>query len=145
MRLSVENNSLTFDMLECHPLVTDQVAYKFQWDKVDVLYEFVDRLPAWVVDDEIIDVWASGHEDDPQSFRGWEAKKVEWGQVLMLFWAPARIGGGARLPYGQSVHSCHCLHPPLPSSDEYQGCCPGLVGPCHSHTNQEHERPLSAA
>ena len=50
---------LTFDMLECHPLVTDQVAYEFQWDKVDALYQFVNRLPAWVVDDEIIDVWAS--------------------------------------------------------------------------------------
>ena len=56
-------------MLERHPLVTDQVAYKFQWDRVDALYQFVDRLPAWVVDDEIVDVWVSGHEDDPQSFR----------------------------------------------------------------------------
>ena len=46
---------LTFDMLEHHPLVTDQVAYEFQWDKVDALYQFVDRLPAWVVDNEIID------------------------------------------------------------------------------------------
>ena len=32
---------LTFDMLERHPLVTDQVAYEFQWDKVDALYQFV--------------------------------------------------------------------------------------------------------
>ena len=61
-------------MLERHPLVTDQVAYEFQWDKVDALDQFVDRLPTWVVDNEIIDVWASGHEDDPQSFCGWEAK-----------------------------------------------------------------------
>ena len=89
---------LTFDMLEHHPLVTDQVAYKFQWDRVDALYQFVDRLPAWVVDDEIIDVWASGREDDPRSFRGWKAKKAEWGQALMLSWAPAWIGGSAASP-----------------------------------------------
>ena len=68
---------LTFDMLEHYPLVTDQVAYELRWDRVDALYQFVDRLPAWVVDDEIIDMWASGCEDDPQSFRSWEAKKAE--------------------------------------------------------------------
>ena len=89
---------LTFDMLERHPLVTDQVAYEFQWDKVDALYQFVDRLPAWVVDDKIIDVWASGRKDDPQSFRGWKAKRAEWGQALMLSWAPAWISGGAASP-----------------------------------------------
>ena len=48
---------LTFDMLEHHPLVTDQVEYEFQWDQVDALYEFVGRLPAWVVDDEVMEVW----------------------------------------------------------------------------------------
>ena len=48
---------LTFDMLERHPLVTDQVEYEFQWDQVDALYEFVDWLPAWVVDDEVMEVW----------------------------------------------------------------------------------------
>ena len=61
---------LTFDMLECHPLVTNQVEYKFQWDQVDALYEFVDRLPAWVVDDEVMEVWRTGSEDAPQSFQG---------------------------------------------------------------------------
>ena len=84
---------LTFDMLECHPLVTDQQAYKFQWDKVDALYKFVDRLPTWVVDDNIVDIWSTGREDAPQSFRGWEAKKATLGQVLMLSWSPSQIGG----------------------------------------------------
>ena len=103
---------LTFDMLERHPLVTDQVAYGFQWDRVDALYQFVDRLPAWVVDDEIIDVWASGHEDDPQSFRGWEAKKAEWGQALMLSWAPAWIGGGTASPMVKVYTAVFiCIHP----------------------------------
>ena len=103
---------LTFDMLERHPLVTDQVAYEFQWDRVDTLYQFVDRLPAWVVDDEIVDVWASGREDDPQSFRGWEAKKAEWGQALMLSWAPARIGGGTASPMVKVYTAVVvCIHP----------------------------------
>ena len=77
---------LTFDMLERHPLVTNQVEYEFQWDQVDALYEFIDRLPAWVVDDEVMEVWRTGSKDAPQSFRGWEAKKAEWGPVLMLSW-----------------------------------------------------------
>ena len=103
---------LTFNMLERHPLVTDQVAYKLRWDRVDALYQFVDRLPAWVVDDEIMDVWASGREDDPQSFRGWEAKKAEWGQALLLSWAPARIGGGATSPMVKVYTAVIvCIHP----------------------------------
>ena len=103
---------LTFDMLERHPLVTDQVAYEFQWDRVDALYQFVDRLPAWVVDDEIIEVWASGSEKDPRSFRGWEAKRAEWGQALMLSWVPARIGGGAASPMLKVYTAVVvCIHP----------------------------------
>ena len=103
---------LTFDMLEHHPLVMDQVAYEFQWDRVDTLYQFVDRLPAWVVDDEIVDMWASGCEDDPQIFRGWEAKKAEWGQALMLSWAPARIGGSAASPMVKVYTAVVvCIHP----------------------------------
>ena len=54
---------LTFDMLECHPLVTDQVEYEFRWDKVDALYEFIDRLPTWIVDDDIMEVWRTGDEE----------------------------------------------------------------------------------
>ena len=103
---------LTFDMLECHPLVTDQVAYEFWWDRVDTLYQFVDRLPAWVVDNEIIDVWASGCEDNPQSFRGWKVKRAEWGQALMLSWAPARISGGAASPIVKVYTAVVvCIHP----------------------------------
>ena len=103
---------LTFDMLERHPLVTDQVEYEFQWDQVDALYEFVDRLPAWVVDDEVMEVWRTGSEDAPQSFPGWEAKKAEWGQVLMLSWLPARIGGGPASPVAKVFTAVVvCIHP----------------------------------
>ena len=45
---------LTFDMLERYPLVTDQSEYTFRWHLVDALYQFVERIPAWVVDDEIM-------------------------------------------------------------------------------------------
>ena len=103
---------LTFDMLECHPLVTDQVEYEFQWDQVDALYEFVDRLPAWVVDDEVMEVWRTGSEDAPQSFRGWEAKKAEWGQALMLSWLPAWITGGPTSPVVKVFTAVViCIHP----------------------------------
>ena len=103
---------LTFDMLERHPLVTDQVEYEFQWDQVDALYEFMDRLPAWVVDDEVMEVWRTGSEDAPQSFQGWEAKKAEWGQVLMLSWSPAQIDGGPTSPVAKVFTAVVvCIHP----------------------------------
>ena len=80
---------LTFDMLERYPLTTDQTAYTFQWDRVDALYQFEYKLPAWVVDDDIMEVWKTGVENVPQSFRGWDSKKAEWGQALLLSWASA--------------------------------------------------------
>ena len=103
---------LTFDMLERHPLVTDQVEYEFQWDQVDALYEFMDRLPAWVVDDEVMKVWRTGSKDAPQSFWGWEAKKAEWGQGLMLSWSPAQIGGRPTSPVAKVFTAVVvCIHP----------------------------------
>ena len=57
-------------------------------------------------------LWASGREDDPQSFHGWEAKKAEWGQALMLSWVPARIGGGAASPMVKVYTAVViCIHP----------------------------------
>ena len=103
---------LTFDMLERHPLVTDQAEYEFQWDQVDTLYGFMDRLLAWVVDDEVMEVWGTGSEDAPQSFWGWEAKKAEWGQALMLSWLPAWIAGGPASPVAKVFTAVVvCIHP----------------------------------
>ena len=62
---------------------------------MDALYEFVYRLPAWIVDDDIMDIWKSGEEDDPRSFKGWEAKKAEWGQALLMSWAPLWMSDSA--------------------------------------------------
>ena len=93
-RLSREE-LLSFDMIERHPLITEQKAYEFQWDKVDGLYHFVNRLPAWIVDDDIMALWGTGNQDAPQSFKGWQTKKGEFGQVLLLSQAPTMLSGAA--------------------------------------------------
>ena len=86
---------LTFDMLERYPLITDQTAYAFQWDRINALYKFVYKVPAWVVDDDIMRVWQSGTQDSPQSFKDWDSNKVEWGQALLLSRSSAQLSGGA--------------------------------------------------
>ena len=59
-----------------------------------------------------MEIWATGHKDDPQSFRGWEAKKAEWGQALMLSWSPARIGSGVASPMAKVYAAVViCIHP----------------------------------
>ena len=99
-------------MLDCHRLVVDQWQWEWQWGEVDALYQFVDQLPTWVVDDDIIDMWASGHVDHPQSFKGWEVKKAEWGRALMLSWTPARIGSGpASADVKVFTAVVVCIHP----------------------------------
>ena len=94
-RRSSREELLSFDMIECHPLITEQKAYEFRWDEVDGLYQFVDRLPAWTVDDDIMALWGTGNEDEPQSFKGWQTKKGEFSQALLLSRAPAMLSGAA--------------------------------------------------
>ena len=103
---------LSFDIIECHPLITVQKAYEFQWDKVDGLYQFVDRLPAWIVDESIVALWGTGDEDTPQSFKGWQTKEVEYGQALLLSRAPAMLSGTA-VSENEKVFSAVvvCAHP----------------------------------
>ena len=103
---------LMFDMLERYPLAIDQTAYTFQWDRVDALYEFVYKLPAWIVDNDIMEVWKTGAEDTPQSFKGWKMEKAEWGQALLLSWASARISGGAASQSAKVFTAVVvCIHP----------------------------------
>ena len=103
---------LTFDMIERHPLITDQKAYEFRWDEVDGLYQFVDRLPAWIVDDDIMALWGTGEEDAPQSFKCSQTKKGEFGQALLLSRAPAMLSGAAA-SQNEKVFSAVvvCVHP----------------------------------
>ena len=102
---------LTFDMLEHYPLVTDQLEYTFRWHLVDALYQFVEKVPAWVVDDEIMDVWKSGAEDHPQSFKRWKTTHPEYGQALMLSWAHACIDNGATSRTKVFSVVVVCVHP----------------------------------
>ena len=102
---------LTFDMLERYPLVTDQSEYTFRWHLVDALYQFVERIPAWVVDDEIMDVWKSGVEDHPQSFKRWKTTHPEYGQALLLSWAHACIDNGATSRAKVFSAVVVCVHP----------------------------------
>ena len=103
---------LTFDLLERYPLVTDQKAYTFQWDRVNGLYQFEYKLPAWAVDDDIMEVWRTGMENAPQSLKGWNSEKAEWGQALLLSWANARISDGA-VSHSTKVFTAVvvCIHP----------------------------------
>ena len=102
---------LTFDMLERYPLVTDQSEYTFRWHLVDALYQFVEKVPAWIVDDKIMDVWKSGAEDHPQSFKRWKTTHPEYGQALMLSWAHACIDNGATSRAKVFSAVVVCVHP----------------------------------
>ena len=103
---------LTFDMLECLPLVTDQTEMTFQWGHTDALYEFVHKLPAWVVDDDIMEAWSTGAEDTPQCYKGWDTEKVEWGQALLLSWVSLRLSGGAASEDSKVFTAVVvCIHP----------------------------------
>ena len=104
---------LTYDMIERYPLITDQTAYTFRWHKVDGLYQFIDRLPAWIVDDDIMKQWSTGDEEAPQAFKSWQTKKVEFGQALLLSWAPARLSGVVTTSETEKVFSAVvvCIHP----------------------------------
>ena len=58
----------TFDMLDKYPHVTQQQAWPWRWKNVDALYTFTDRIPAWVVDDDVMAIWASGEQGLPNSY-----------------------------------------------------------------------------
>ena len=103
---------LTFDMLERLPLVTDQTEMTFQWGHTDALYEFVHKLLAWVVDDDIMEAWSTGAEDTPQCYKGWDTEKVEWGQALLLSWASLRLSGGTASEDSKVFTAVVvCIHP----------------------------------
>ena len=59
-----------------------------------------------------MEVWRTGSEDAPQSFWGWEAKKAEWGQALMLSWLPAWTDGRPTSPVAKVFTAVVvCIHP----------------------------------
>ena len=95
---------LTFDMLDRYRHVVQQQAWPWRWENVDALYTLTDQIPAWVVDDTIMAIWASGRQGLPNSFANWDSKKKEAGMALMLSRGPSCLGVGTDLE-GEKVYS----------------------------------------
>ena len=95
---------LTFDMLDRYRHVVQQQAWPWRWENVDALYTLMDRIPAWVVDDTIMAIWASGRQGLPNSFTNWDSTHKEAGMALMLSRGPSCLGVGTDLE-GEKVYS----------------------------------------
>ena len=95
---------LTFDMLDRHRHIIQQQVWLWQWEHVDALYTLTDRIPAWVVDDTIMAVWASGKQGPPNSFVNWDSPEKVAGMALMLSRGPSCLGVGTDLE-GEKVYS----------------------------------------
>ena len=95
---------LTFDMLDRYRHIVQQQAWPWRWENVDVLYTVTDRIPAWVVDDTIMAIWASGRQGLPNSFANWDSENKEAGMALMLSSGPSCLGVGTDLE-GEKVYS----------------------------------------
>ena len=95
---------LTFDMLDKYPHITQQQAWPWRWENVDALYMFTDQIPAWVVDDAVMPIWASGRQGLPNSYTNWDSKNREAGMALMLSRAPSCLGVENDLK-GEKVYS----------------------------------------
>ena len=95
---------LTFEMLGRYQHVINQQAWPWQWEHVDALYKVADHIPAWVVGDSVMAVWASGKEDLPNSFTNWDSPETEVGMVLMLSRGSSCLGLGSELE-GEKVYS----------------------------------------
>ena len=95
---------LTFDMLDRYRHIIQQQAWPWRWENVYALYTLTDRIPAWVVDDTIMAIWASGRQGLPNSFANWDSRNKEAGMVLMLSRGPSCLGVGTDLE-GKKVYS----------------------------------------
>ena len=95
---------LTFEMLDKYPHITQQQAWPWIWENVDALYTFIDQIPAWVVDDSVMAIWASGRQDLPNSYTNWDSKNREAGMALMLSRVPSCLGAETDLQ-GEKVYS----------------------------------------
>ena len=95
---------LTFEMLGRHRHVINQQAWPWWWEHVDALYKVTNRIPAWVVGDTVMAVWASGKEDLPNSFTNWDFPEKEAGMVLIMSRGSSCLGLGTDLE-GKKVYS----------------------------------------
>ena len=83
---------LTFEMLDRYQHIVQQQAWPWRWENVDVLYTLTDRISAWVVDDTVMAIWASGRQGLPNSFANWDSPEKEAWMALMLSRGPSCLG-----------------------------------------------------
>ena len=95
---------LTFDMLDKYRDIVQQQAWPWRWENIDALYTLTDQIPAWIVDDTIMAVWASGKQGLPNSFANWDSENKEAGMALMLSRGPSCLGVATDLE-GEKVYS----------------------------------------
>ena len=95
---------LTFEMLGRYQHIVNQQAWPWRWEHVDALYKPVDRIPAWVVANSVMVVWASGKEDLPNSFTNWDSPETVANMALMLSRGSSCLGLGSELE-GKKVYS----------------------------------------
>ena len=91
---AAKEDLLMFEMLEKYPHIVQQQAWLWRWENVDALYTFVDQIPAWVIDDNVMATWALGMQDLPNSYTNWDSEHKEAGMALMLSRAPPCLGAG---------------------------------------------------
>ena len=136
---------VTFDMLEHHPLVTDQSTYELQWDQLDVLYQFIDRIPAWVVDDAIFKVWKTGLRGCRTRFSWMAGQKscVQAGTIAVM--VTCQDQWWHRFSGSQVVLCSRCVHSPVSGADKHQRWCQRHHQLFQFGPTKEHKCPLSAS
>ena len=95
---------LTFEMLDRHQHIVQQQAWLWRWEHVNALYALTDRIPAWVVDDKVMAVWASGKQGPPNGFKKWDSPEKVAGMALMLSRGSSCLGVRTDLE-GEKVYS----------------------------------------
>ena len=121
---------LTFEMLDRYQHIIQQQAWPWWWENIDALYTLTDCIPAWVVDDTVMAIWASGRQGLPNSFVNWDSPEKEAGMALMLSQGPSCLGVGTDLE-GKKVYSIVVIfvHPKqeLLTIKEGVGCLVAIV------------------
>ena len=114
---SSKEELLTFDMLDRHRHIVQQQVWPWWWEHVNALYTLTDRIPAWVVNDKIMAVWASGKQDLPDSFTNWDSPEKVAGMVLMLSRSPSCLGVGTDLEVLPKSNQSHLPGPAIPRQE----------------------------
>ena len=96
---------LTFELLETYRRIVRQQLFRFQWSKTDAFYRFVDKLPAWTINDEVVSQWTLEGQGQLQSFTNWDSDDVVKDMALLLSRAPPCIAGAGLVDEDERVFS----------------------------------------